>query len=293
VRGAAYFLKFSKNVKRECMETTTQTKQELSTDVRNADEQQLATYAGASMLKVTTEEQAELMAPFPDEAFEIKPQGFVYLPHMLIRQKLNRVLGIGNWSLIPKNISEEINGDKVKVFFTGALYIRGCFVSIDTGEGTYFKNNFEQSYASATSAAKSDCMVRTAKDIGVAWQMWDPSFMRTWQKKHGVRVWVTDDGTANGKNKKVLWRRKDLDPFWNETGVVPNKPTVDQREQKTEQNPKRPITEAWAKSIAAVESKTELLELYNANKSTIDEWPELKLAFKNREAQLPKNKTTV
>lgn len=182
------------------------------------------TYFGASQIKLSETEMTKLSAPFEDLDFEIRPDGFIYLPQAMYTKRLNDVLGIGNWALLlVKNAKEDLGNGKFKVFYDGVLMIRGQFASRSCGEATYMTSNDNQSWASALEAAKSDCRVRCCKDLGIAADAWMPAFIRAWQKKYAIRVFVRDER----RNKIVpQWRRSDVDPFWNETGEVQTTPTV-------------------------------------------------------------------
>lgn len=180
------------------------------------------TYANASQLQLSESEMKALSAPFEDLEYEITPQGFIYLPQSISLQRLNTVLGVGRWGLILINTgSQQMKEGLIKVFYDGALIIRGCFVSRAAGEASYSQLNNNQSYASALEAAKSDCRQRCCKDLGIANDAWNPTFTRRWQKEHALKVWVDKNG-----QKIPIWRRKDLDPFPNEIGIVVSTPHV-------------------------------------------------------------------
>lgn len=175
-------------------------------------------YAGASNLNLSESEMKNIAAPFDDLAYEIRPDGFIYVPQVLTLQRLNSVIGVGKWSILQiNNGRDEVRTDVFKVFYDGALVIRGHFVSRSVGESTYSRSNSNQSWAAALEAAKSDCRQRCCKDIGIASDAWNPTFVREWQKKHAIRVKVLDQG-----REKVIWRRKDVDPFPNEIGPAPD-----------------------------------------------------------------------
>ncbi|MEO6610709.1 MAG: hypothetical protein ABIT05_01205 [Chitinophagaceae bacterium] len=229
------------------------------------------TYGNASNLMLTETEMKALSAPFDDLDFEITPSGFIYIPGVLTLKRLNDVIGIGRWSLLLINNGKDDLGDnKFKVFYDGAMVIRNCFVSRSVGEAQYNATNKNQSWASAFEAAKTDCRQRCSKDLGIASDAWNPTFVRRWQKEHAVKVFVDNKGS-----KEVAWRRKDLDPFWNEVGFVTSTPNV-----PGQQKPQaKPITEEWKKKIEACKDKPQLTDLYNANLAVIDKWPELKNAF--------------
>lgn len=65
------------------------------------------------------------------------------------------------------------------------------------------------SLATALEAAKSNALMRCCKDIGIASELWDPSFNTKWRSTHCVQVWVMN---RDGKKRK-LWRRKDDPPI--------------------------------------------------------------------------------
>lgn len=184
------------------------------------------TYAGASTLNLSESERKNLSAPFEDLDYEITPQGFIYLPQALSLKRLNETIGIGQWSLLLINTGSQVINMKdgkqlVKVFYDGALVIRNCFVARAAGEASYSPDNGNQSYATALEAAKSDCRQRCCKDLGIASDAWNPSFIRRWQIDHAVKVWVNKNGS-----KFTLWRRKDLPPLENEVGIFKVTPTV-------------------------------------------------------------------
>jgi hypothetical protein len=192
-------------------------------------------YAGASQLSLSETEMKNLCAPFNDDEYEIRPDGFIYIPQSITLKRLNDVIGIGKWALtLINNGKDEVSAGQFKVFFDGALIIRGCFVSRAVGESSYSRSNQNSSWASAFEAAKSDCRQRCCKDLGIANDAWNPSFMRKWKAQYATKVFVRD---SDGKNKMV-WRRKDVEPFWNEVSEVPNTPSVPgQQSQPKEELP--------------------------------------------------------
>lgn len=207
-------------------------KQEGNLQVAKFDPVQV--YAGASQLNLTETEMKALCAPFGDEEYEIRPDGFIYIPQSITLKRLNDVIGIGKWALtLINNGKDEVATDQFKVFFDGALIIRSCFVSRAVGESSYSRKNQNSSWASAFEAAKSDCRQRCCKDLGIANDAWNPTFMRRWKKEFAIRVFVKGDNNEN----KVIWRRRDVEPFWNETGEVPTTPTVPNNNGQSSEKP--------------------------------------------------------
>lgn len=246
----------------------------LMLNVANFDPSQ--TYQGASALRLSETEQNNLIASFDPLEYELTPQGHIYLPQALSSARLNKVFGVGQWTLLMINTGAQAmaNGTK-KVFYDGALVVRGCFVSRSVGEATYSEKNAQQSFATALEAAKSDCRQRCCKDIGIANDAWNPTYVRNWRKEHGVRVIVKDDQGRTG----IIWRRKDLDPFPNEVGIAPDSPTVP-TQQAPAYKDKGLVTAEWKKKVKACgDDMKAFVSLYNDNKATIDGWPQLQQYF--------------
>lgn len=182
----------------------------------------IAPYQGASSLVISDEEGKLLDVPIDDMDIEIRPDGLIYPPQVYWRDKLNQTFGRGQWALIKNRSSKD--PDRDKVYYDGSLFVRNCFVSRATGEAEYHLTNQMQSWASVEESAKSDCLGRCCKDLGIFKELWQPNFVRGWIKKYAVKVFVD----RNGK-KTISWRRIDSEPYWNECGVAadsPNKPRV-------------------------------------------------------------------
>jgi len=200
-------------------------------------------YNNASELIITDEEQVKLQEPIDDDDIEIRPDGLIYCPQVFVRDRLNKSLGIGQWALIQHKIIKD--SETNYIFFDGSLFIRGKFVARAMGEQKFHFNNPMQSWASAYESAKSDCLVRCCKDLGIAKELWQPKFTREWIKKYAVKVYVQDKKTLK---IKTSWRRKDQDPFWNETGIV-------KTQQKSTQVKSRNFTEEAAQCKTIEELK--------------------------------------
>ncbi|KAI8340390.1 mitochondrial genome maintenance protein [Choanephora cucurbitarum] len=141
-----------------------------------------------------------LLEPINADDIEIKPDGLLYLPEIKYRRILNKAFGPGGWGLAPrgehtispKNISREY-----------ALICRGRFVSQARGEQDFFDVS---GLPTASEGCKSNALMRCCKDLGIASELWDPTFIRKFKKKYCVEVWAEHVTT---KKKKKLWRKKD------------------------------------------------------------------------------------
>lgn len=77
------------------------------------------------------------------------------------------------------------------------------FVGQARGEQQYFS---EDGVSTAAEGCKSNALMRCCKDLGIASELWDPRFIRSFMKAHAVQQWVEHVTT---KKKKQIWLRKD------------------------------------------------------------------------------------
>jgi hypothetical protein len=210
-------------------------------------------YHEASTLKLTDKESKALLEPVKDEEVDIRPDGLIYYSHVYVRDRLNQIIGIGQWALIEHGTKMQGNA----VFFSGSLYIRGKFVAKAMGEQDYHANNPKESYASAYEGAKSDCLVRCCKDLGIGKECWQRSWSSKWVQKYGVKVFVKKNDKTS-----VQWRHVDSQPFWNESGAVPDSPnkpkfTNDTPPEQRKEDFKQPVAPTQKKALTQKEIKEE------------------------------------
>ncbi len=85
------------------------------------------------------------------------------------------------------------------------------------------------SYATAAESAKSNCLMRCCKDLGIASELWDPSFVRRWVGENALEVWCQNVGKGpDSGRKKKMWRKRtsptiDMWPWREEGGFEPVK----------------------------------------------------------------------
>jgi len=140
-------------------------------------------YQRASTLKLTDKEARELRAPFPDDAVEIRPHdGALYISHMALRERLWEVFGPGEVAEICRD--KFIRADTHEVAVDLVLIVRGCFVAEAIGTAQYFASNRNQSYGDVVESAWSDALRRCCKKFGIGTQVWRPSFIREFLRKH-------------------------------------------------------------------------------------------------------------
>lgn len=159
-------------------------------------------YVGISAEPFSPEKAEILLQRIDEDDIELRPDGLVYLPEIRYRRILNKTFGPGAWALMPRSIDI---GDNM-LYYRGALFIQGRFVSEAIGEQQYFPNNDRMSYATAAESAKSNCLVRCCKDIGIASELWDPTFTRQWLAKNAIEVWCVN--RQDPHKRKKFWRKR-------------------------------------------------------------------------------------
>lgn len=141
-----------------------------------------------------------LLAPLADEDIEIKPDGLLYLPEIKYRRILNRAFGPGGWGLAPRT-DTFVTPKQVSREY--ALICQGRLVSVARGEQDYFGT--EEKLTTALEGCKSNALMRCCKDLGIASELWDPTFIRKWKKAHCDELFAEHVVT---KKKKKLWKLK-------------------------------------------------------------------------------------
>jgi len=170
-------------------------------------------YQGVATVSLNPDQIEKLKQELPLEAHDILPTGEVYVPQVHYRRLLNGVFGPGSWALVPRG-GFTMQGNTICREYA-LVGPGGRFISEAIGEAEYQPNNPRMSYASACEAAKSNALTRCCKDIGIASECWDKRFCEQFIKEHCAKVFR--------KNQtKPQWRRKDAEPWFDETGEAGN-----------------------------------------------------------------------
>ncbi|CUM48357.1 unnamed protein product [Debaryomyces tyrocola] len=141
-----------------------------------------------------------LLASIDNDDIEIKPDGLLYLPEIKYRRILNRAFGPGGWGLAPR--TESLITPK-QISREYALICHGRLVSVARGEQDYFGG--DEKITTALEGCKSNALMRCCKDLGIASELWDPSFIRKWKKDFCDEIFAEHVTT---KKKKKLWKLK-------------------------------------------------------------------------------------
>lgn len=150
-------------------------------------------YEKASILNLSETESKALIAPFGDEQVRSGAKGderLLYISHIHLSDRLNAVLGIGQWCLVKRSqrgeaFKSEQGKSMVRVYYEGVMLIRGAFVAEAIGVGVYHPNNPKEDFGTALESAQSDCLSRCCKRLGIGSQCWDKGYCDTWLQKYG------------------------------------------------------------------------------------------------------------
>ncbi|KAF9696945.1 hypothetical protein EKO04_004931 [Ascochyta lentis] len=158
-------------------------------------------YHGLGSVSFSKEQSDILLAPVDSGDVEVKPDGILYLPEIKYRRILNKAFGPGAWGLAPRG--ESIVTQKLVTREYG-MVVQGRLVSIARGEQQYFEPD---GIPTATEGCKSNALMRCCKDLGIASELWDPRFIREFNKNYTKEVWVEHQATK--KKRKIVIRKDD------------------------------------------------------------------------------------
>lgn len=163
---------------------------------KNVDENQYFGFVGAGAEPFPQKALDVLAEPVDRALVDIREDGKAYLPGVHFRRILNRAFGPGGWALLPRRPPA---ADRGLVVWHGVLVCLGRFVSEAVGEAMYRPNNPNDSYPTSVEKAKTDCLTRCCKDLGIAWELWD---------KKWTAEWMRSNCESFEKDGKTRWRMK-------------------------------------------------------------------------------------
>jgi hypothetical protein len=166
-------------------------------------------YQKASSLALTDDEKKKLRADFTDEAFKRGANGndnMIYIEHAFLRDRLNEVVGVGQWALICRSRwAEEFSYEgkidpktqvkpvehATRIYVEAMLVIRGCYVGEAIGDMVYYKSNQTQNYGDAVEGAKTGALRRCCKELGIGLQPWKKDFVQGWKERNPITYGAT------------------------------------------------------------------------------------------------------
>lgn len=149
----------------------------------------------ASTLILTPEESKALKADFPDECFRPGAAGkdnLIYIEGPHLRQRLDDVIGIGQWALVRQSRWTDDAGKGTIVYVDMALIVRGCYVTDAIGDMTYYPGNAMTNFGDAVEGAESAALRRCAKKMGIGLQAWSKTWCEGWwaRRRNAAKVYA-------------------------------------------------------------------------------------------------------
>lgn len=159
---------------------------------------------GLSTLVLAKEVRDVLLRPVDAEnQVEIRPDGALFMPAGVVRQRLNEAVGPGRWALRPES-QPRYDQETDECFYDGSLWIDGKFVARAIGGCRWRPSNKSMTKSDALEGAKSICLRRCAKDLGIGAELWTPDYQRRWKREYGIPYL----GLDWQHRKKVMWRKR-------------------------------------------------------------------------------------
>lgn len=164
-------------------------------------------------LEMAPKEREILLAEPADDEIAIRPDvGALYMPEVMIRNRLNAAFGPGGWTLwqnAPSVYREELG----EVVYDATLIVRQSAVARASGSIRWKPGSRKgMTFSDASEAAKSSVLRRCAKDLGVGSQMWDKTWCEAWRTANASRYEVMElQGDKKGE-VSYEWHRNDSEP---------------------------------------------------------------------------------
>lgn len=194
-------------------------------------------YEKASTLELTDAEIAGLMEPFPDDVIDIRPHdGLIYISHIHISDRLNRIFKPGKWALISRR--EWVEGSTA--YGQYVLMIRGCYIGESFGGHPYVASNPKTNWADAMEATQGEALRRIAgKRLSCGSQVWSKTYADNWIAKYAVQ--------RNGKWYKKAADSPPVSPSAPKPAQAPTRPAPAPPPKPAEPAPRVPTaaTKAW------------------------------------------------
>lgn len=140
-----------------------------------------------------------LLEPPSDDMVDIRADGIIFISIIHYRRKLTRAFGPGGWWVVPNSDVDEVDAMKKVLRYRGTLYVHGRYIAEAVGEHDY--DPASDSLGDAREAAKSNCLMRCCKDLGIFSELWDRAFIDEWKVRFATR---SSDGT---------WQRRRRPPI--------------------------------------------------------------------------------
>ena len=151
------------------------------------------------MQRFTREQEAILRQPVPPDLVEIRWDGTVYMPGAWYRKVLNDAFGPGGWALVETGPAIGSGG---YYYLPCVLVCEGRPIATAIGEYVAGGNNPKAQPGMIKESCRTDAISKACKTLGVAEELWFPSYCRKWQAQYTIEV-------LDQRSGKRTWKRKD------------------------------------------------------------------------------------
>jgi hypothetical protein len=182
----------------------------------------------AGTIKLTKKQEKALYAPVKDEDVLIRPDGQLYLPWGWYQERLRKTFGF-QWTLFPGGKVNKVDDLMIREWW---LVIEGKPYGNCYGACEYKPNNPVMDYDDAVEGTRSNAIMRLCKHLGVATELWIPSWIKKWKDKYAIIYY-------DKKKNKYLWRKKEKNEI---NYPEKDKPTVEEDTGEAEDGYKLPAT---------------------------------------------------
>jgi len=155
----------------------------------------------AGTIKLTDDQRAIIFAKVDPDLVEIREDGIVYLPAVEYKVVLCETFGL-EWAIVPES-PKPVEVDGV-ILWGFHLFVQGQPIAFAWGEQQYKKGSYMMSYGDAMEGAKSNAIMRLCKQIGIAQDLWRPSFIRKWKAENAEEYEGWD---KKRQETKKMWKR--------------------------------------------------------------------------------------
>ena len=138
--------------------------------------------SGISLLELPKASVEVLTAAADPTEVLIRPDGIVYVPEIVVRERLDKAVGVGRWALKCEQ-APHWDAECNEAYYDGSLWVMGFYVARAVGCCRWHPSNRTMSKGDALEGAKSDCLKRCTKDLGMFRDLWKPAFVRQWKAK--------------------------------------------------------------------------------------------------------------
>ena len=164
---------------------------------------------GLSELKLTVDERAIVRRPIDrNREVAIRPDGIIYVPGNVVRTRLQEAFGPGEWALRQER-DPWYDPETDECAYDGSLWIHGKFAARAIGGCKWRPKNAAMAKSDAIEGAKTDCLHRCCKDLGICTEVWDMEWRAEWlaefAEPYTGSVW---DWKSKSNKNKVLYRKK-------------------------------------------------------------------------------------